>query len=49
VLARSLSRNAFATCEAYTWPRVREQWLSHYRGVLRVRAESPLVSALGPQ
>jgi L-malate glycosyltransferase len=49
VLARSLSRNALATCEAYTWPRVREQWLSHYRGVLGVPAESPLVAALGPR
>jgi glycosyltransferase involved in cell wall biosynthesis len=47
VLARSLSRNAVATCEAYTWPRVREQWLAHYRGVLGVPSESPLVAALG--
>jgi glycosyltransferase involved in cell wall biosynthesis len=49
VLARNLARNALATCEAYTWPRVREQWLSHYRSVLGVPTESPLVAALGPQ
>jgi glycosyltransferase involved in cell wall biosynthesis len=48
-LARSLARNALATCEAYTWPRVREQWLSHYRGVLGVPTESPLVAVLGPR
>jgi len=48
-LARSLTRNALATCEAYTWPRVREQWLSHYRGVLGVPTESPVVAALGPR
>jgi glycosyltransferase involved in cell wall biosynthesis len=49
VLARNLARNALATCEAYTWPRVREQWLSHYRAVLGAPTESPLVAALGPQ
>jgi L-malate glycosyltransferase len=48
-LARGLARNALATCEAYTWPRVREQWLSHYRGVLGVPTESPVVAALGPR
>jgi glycosyltransferase involved in cell wall biosynthesis len=33
--ARTLARAAFATCEACTWPRVREQWVRAYRGVLQ--------------
>jgi glycosyltransferase involved in cell wall biosynthesis len=32
--ARTLARAAYATCKAYTWQNVREQWLSVYRGVL---------------
>jgi len=48
-LARNLARNAVATCEAYTWPRVREQWLSHYREVLGAPTGSPVVAALGPR
>jgi L-malate glycosyltransferase len=32
--ARALARTAFATCEACTWPKVREQWVRAYRGVL---------------
>jgi glycosyltransferase involved in cell wall biosynthesis len=32
--ARKLARAAYATCKAYTWQNVREQWLSVYRGVL---------------
>jgi L-malate glycosyltransferase len=48
-LACSLARNARATCEAYTWPSVRDQWLSNYRAVLGMPTESSLVAALGPQ
>jgi glycosyltransferase involved in cell wall biosynthesis len=29
--ARSLARAAYATCEACTWPSVRDQWLNAYR------------------
>jgi len=32
--ARALARAAYATCDAYTWPRVREQWVRAYRSVL---------------
>jgi L-malate glycosyltransferase len=33
--ALTLARAAFATCEACTWPKVREQWVRAYRGALR--------------
>jgi glycosyltransferase involved in cell wall biosynthesis len=32
--ARGLARAAHATCEAWSWPRVREQWLRTYASVL---------------
>jgi glycosyltransferase involved in cell wall biosynthesis len=48
-LARSLAHNARATCAAYTWPSVREQWLSNYRAVLGAPSGSPFVAALGPR
>src|SRR3954452_4563599 len=32
--ARAMARAAFATCDAFTWPKVREQWVRAYRGVL---------------
>jgi glycosyltransferase involved in cell wall biosynthesis len=48
-LARSLARNALATCHAYTWPSVREQWLSNYREVLGAPTERSLVAAVGPR
>ena len=32
--ARQLARAAYATCDACTWPAVREQWLRAYRSVL---------------
>jgi glycosyltransferase involved in cell wall biosynthesis len=32
--ARQLARAAFTTCEACTWPRVRDQWVRAYRSVL---------------
>jgi glycosyltransferase involved in cell wall biosynthesis len=33
--ARSMARAAFATCDACTWSKVREQWVRAYRGVLQ--------------
>jgi len=47
--ARELARNAYATCRAYTWSSVREQWLSNYRAVLSEPSARPLVAAFGPQ
>jgi len=47
--ARALARNAFATCQAYTWPAVRDQWLSNYRAVLREPSARPIVAALKAQ
>jgi glycosyltransferase involved in cell wall biosynthesis len=32
-LARTLAQQAYAKCDAFSWPRVRGQWLSHYRQV----------------
>jgi len=32
--ARSLARAAHATCEACTWPSVRERWLDAYRSAM---------------
>lgn len=40
-LAERLSRNAYATCAAYTWTAVRDQWLRAYRSVRREAARSP--------
>jgi L-malate glycosyltransferase len=34
-LARAFAAAAYATCQACTWPAVREQWLRAYRGVLK--------------
>jgi glycosyltransferase involved in cell wall biosynthesis len=49
-MARDLARNAHATCQAYTWPRVRDQWLSNYREVLGQPPAPPrsLGAAVGP-
>jgi len=33
--ARALARAAFATCDACTWPKVRDQWVRAYRSVSR--------------
>jgi glycosyltransferase involved in cell wall biosynthesis len=38
-MADRLARAAHATCDAYTWPVVREQWLRAYRGIARVEPE----------
>ena len=52
--ARSLARAAFATCDACTWPRVREQWVRAYRDVLRPAgrthgsAPTPVSAVSGP-
>jgi glycosyltransferase involved in cell wall biosynthesis len=40
--ARQLAAAAFATCSAYEWPVVREQWLATYRGL--TRAGEPAVA-----
>jgi glycosyltransferase involved in cell wall biosynthesis len=40
--AQRLAREAYATCRAYTWPAVREQWLDVYRGV---HADAALVTS----
>jgi glycosyltransferase involved in cell wall biosynthesis len=50
-MARDLARNAYATCQAYTWPCVRDQWLANYREVLgQPAAPAPsLVAAVGPR
>ena len=32
--ARSLARAAYSTCDAFTWSKVREQWVRAYRSVL---------------
>jgi glycosyltransferase involved in cell wall biosynthesis len=40
--AQRLARDAYATCRAYTWPAVREQWLDVYRSV---RAEAAPVTS----
>ena len=39
--ARGLARAAHATCDAWTWPRVREQWLRTYAGALVPAARTP--------
>jgi glycosyltransferase involved in cell wall biosynthesis len=38
--ARQLARAAFATCNACTWPAVRERWLNTYRSAIAARAEA---------
>ena len=40
-LAERLTRTAFATCDGYTWPSIREQWLRAYRAVLPAAAHTP--------
>jgi glycosyltransferase involved in cell wall biosynthesis len=37
-VARDLAHNAFAMCQSFTWPQVREQWLTHYRQLAESRA-----------
>jgi glycosyltransferase involved in cell wall biosynthesis len=53
--ARQLARAAYATCQACTWPAVRDQWLRAYRSVLRapsrlrLQGREPVVAqAFGP-
>jgi hypothetical protein len=36
-LVTRLTAAAHSTCDAYTWPRVREQWLHVYRSLLANR------------
>ena len=40
-LAARLSRTAHATCDAYSWSSIREQWLRVYRSVLPAAAHAP--------
>jgi glycosyltransferase involved in cell wall biosynthesis len=40
-LVERLTRAALATCAAYTWTAIREQWLRVYRSVLPAAAHSP--------
>jgi L-malate glycosyltransferase len=48
-LARRLAHRAHATCQAYTWQSVRDQWLSNYRALLQEPGARALVAALGPR
>ncbi len=42
-LALEMTRNAYARCEEYAWPRVRGQWLTQYRQAART-ADAPLAT-----
>ena len=44
--ARGLARTAHAACDAYRWPRVREQWLRTYRSVVARPRRSPLTARI---
>jgi L-malate glycosyltransferase len=47
--ARELADNAYATCGAFSWEHVREQWLSQYRQVCREHeCEQPARLRLNP-
>jgi glycosyltransferase involved in cell wall biosynthesis len=39
-LADRLTQQALATCGAYTWPAIRDQWLRAYRGVISSSAHA---------
>jgi glycosyltransferase involved in cell wall biosynthesis len=43
-LAGELARNAYATCQAYTWQTVRAQWLANYQDVVSAFARQPAAS-----
>ena len=43
-MAAELVRNAYATCQAYTWQTVRDQWLANYQGVVSGHARQPAAS-----
>jgi glycosyltransferase involved in cell wall biosynthesis len=40
-VARELAHNAYATCEAFSWQHVREQWVSHYQQVWQSYERQP--------
>ena len=44
--ARAMARDAFAICQACTWPAVRGRWLDAYRAVAAVRARTGTPAAL---
>jgi len=46
--ARALARTAFATCDACTWPKVRDLWVRAYRSVLPAHPSSTTVKAEDP-
>jgi glycosyltransferase involved in cell wall biosynthesis len=44
LLVERLTRAAFATCDAYTWPAIRDQWLRVYRSVAGEAGQAPAVA-----
>jgi glycosyltransferase involved in cell wall biosynthesis len=46
--ARDMARAAFATCQACTWPAVRQQWLQTYRSVARLPAGERDYTSVSP-
>jgi Glycosyltransferase len=46
-LASSIARNAYEECPAYTWPAVREAWLSTYRHLAGRETSADAVAAAG--
>jgi len=46
--ARALARAGFATCDACTWPKVRDLWVRAYRSVLPAHPSSTAVKAEDP-
>src|SRR5207244_1164460 len=46
--ARAFARTAYERCQAWTWPRVRDQWLRAYRSVLRAAQGRTCGSAPAP-
>jgi glycosyltransferase involved in cell wall biosynthesis len=48
-LVDRITSNARAQCEAWTWPTVRDQWLSVYRMALNERAAKAIVTADDPK
>ena len=47
-LGRRLARTAFNTCQAYTWPVVRDQWLRVYREAMAGPAASTAAAPIAP-
>jgi glycosyltransferase involved in cell wall biosynthesis len=47
-LVQQLTSSALATCDAYTWSSIREQWLRVYRAVVRQQAPASAARAHDP-